>query len=946
MVGFFLCFSCGSGKGTHNSDTDTTTGFVSSLVQEQDRYMLDGGVAFDSLNLESEAPPVERIIEESDIIKVEGTFLYILNRYRGLTICDVSTPDEPVIAGRVSVTGEPLEMYIRDGVAYVMASQSMGCVFEDGAFLPQENSTPSSVLYAVSVADPEHPEIISSIDIDGRITDSRIVGSILYTVTTEDTYSPENGYAGNTMISSFDISDNSDMHPVDQEDVSQSARYIHVTDHAIFTASEQGYFRDSQSTITYIDISDAGGQIVPRGAINVTGSIADKFKLDYYNGYLRVCAYDWSQRHSNVFTIRTANPDALEISGQLAIGKGESLFATRFDGTRAYMVTFMRVDPLWVIDLSNPEKPVVAGELEVPGWSTHIEARGNRLVALGVDNSPGSRKVSVSLFDVEHPNSPLLIKRVSFGEENGWTWTEGYSDYRAFSLLDEMGLILLPFSTYVQTDYHYENRLQLIDYSDDNLVPRGWVTQQGNILRSGTLSDRLFAVSDDEVQVINAEDRDHPVVSAVLPLAENVRKFVPLDNGYGVIVIDKVDGTTGLRAVTMSGDELAGASELSLGRFCSDVIGDGNRVIVISTHNNDVYINALKPINGSALTCVDFTIPEKPEKKGSIDIPGQYYSEYDVHGAHDLYSWYSNHVFHLNEHVHLFQCQSSPYIYFDFESTFAPVNGFHGLITVDFKNEDKPKILSQTDIKKDIWNLFTKNSVVYYSYYMNLSEENSDPGRVRYNLGRIDMTDPENPVEQKPINIPGICMDLNDNGSVAYTCDYQPAFGGVLTPFFYTVELSDDHATLLDKIQLDKNPGRFSVGSNRVYFQPSWNWYHALGDINTLEATTEFCQPWYPMGNTVYTLDVETPKTIRLYKNDFGGNGCYLSISGAINKKLIINTQDMLTVFDTSDPGSFGLSGQLPIQGWLCHVAITDSSVVASMGYGGINVLTDPVDSL
>ena len=120
----------------------------------------------------------------------------------------------------------------------------------------------------------------------------------------------------------------------------------------------------------------------------------------------------------------------------LELARGEQLFATRFSEDRAYIVTFLQVDPLWVIDLSDPVHPTVAGELEVPGFSTQIVVDGDRLVSLGVDNS--SWTAVVSLFDVANPTAPLLLDREDLGSAStGALW-----ERKAFGVFP--GLILVP----------------------------------------------------------------------------------------------------------------------------------------------------------------------------------------------------------------------------------------------------------------------------------------------------------------------------------------------------------------------------------------------------------------------------------------------------------------------------------------------------------------------
>ena len=88
---------------------------------------------------------------------------------------------------------------------------------------------------------------------------------------------------------------------------------------------------------------------------------------------------------------------ALEIIGRLPsdarpeeIGKpNESLFAVRFAGDRAYAVTFRQIDPLYVIDLSTPTDPRIAGALLLPGFSEFLHPVTDALL-LGL----GTRRIA------------------------------------------------------------------------------------------------------------------------------------------------------------------------------------------------------------------------------------------------------------------------------------------------------------------------------------------------------------------------------------------------------------------------------------------------------------------------------------------------------------------------------------------------------------------------
>ena len=101
----------------------------------------------------------------------------------------------------------------------------------------------------------------------------------------------------------------------------------------------------------------------------------------------------WSGRYS---LLENFNLQSGKRQGFLELAERETLYATRFDGDLAYVVTFLQTDPLFIIDLSNPESPEIISELIVPGWSEYIQPVKNKLFAVGVE----SNQVTASIFDV------------------------------------------------------------------------------------------------------------------------------------------------------------------------------------------------------------------------------------------------------------------------------------------------------------------------------------------------------------------------------------------------------------------------------------------------------------------------------------------------------------------------------------------------------------------
>ncbi len=130
-----------------------------------------------------------------------------------------------------------------------------------------------------------------------------------------------------------------------------------------------------------------------------------------------------------------------------AIGKpGERLYATRFMGDRAYLVTFRVTDPFYVIDLSDPNDPLIAGELEIPGYSDYLHpVNDNLMLGLGKDAVADTTSefgdgrgawyqgLKLALFDITDPSHPTELQSLSIGQRG--THSEALIDHKAFTWL-------------------------------------------------------------------------------------------------------------------------------------------------------------------------------------------------------------------------------------------------------------------------------------------------------------------------------------------------------------------------------------------------------------------------------------------------------------------------------------------------------------------------------
>lgn len=203
------------------------------------------------------------------------------------------------------------------------------------------------------------------------------------------------------------------------------------------------------------------------GSASVPGTVmrADSFQLSEHNGDLRIVTtqmgtsiitvdgvpfdinFQASELKHRLFVLRESgaadnllrtvaelpNPQHPEVLGK----PNEQLFAVRFVGPRAYLVTFLRKDPFYVVDLSNPAEPFVAGELQLPGFSDYLHPFGASLI-LGVGHEATdtgqTMGVKVGLFDVSNPAAPRVVGSQVIGQRGSSTPIS--YDHHAFTVLE------------------------------------------------------------------------------------------------------------------------------------------------------------------------------------------------------------------------------------------------------------------------------------------------------------------------------------------------------------------------------------------------------------------------------------------------------------------------------------------------------------------------------
>ena len=195
-------------------------------------------------------------------------------------------------------------------------------------------------------------------------------------------------------------------------------------------------------THTEITRFDLSNPMSPRvaGTATARGRLINQFALSEFQGHLRVATTveDIWPTESIITVYELFDRGLEQVSTLSGLGTTELIHAVRFLGDRAFVVTFREIDPLYIIDLSDPSSPVAAGELKLPGFSRYLHPLGNgRLLGIGQDADPNTGwrlGLQLSLFDVSDSFNPRLIDQVKpASDHNGPSYGWPEFDHRAFT---------------------------------------------------------------------------------------------------------------------------------------------------------------------------------------------------------------------------------------------------------------------------------------------------------------------------------------------------------------------------------------------------------------------------------------------------------------------------------------------------------------------------------
>lgn len=387
------------------------------------------------------------------------------------TIYDISDRAHPRVLKDYTIDGDYLDARMVGSLVYLVTQEQIYPYYRDGPIVVPVLREGTKTVLQPDVWYFDHPEhqytftTITALDAaSGKEKDAQTyllgTGNTLYV--SEDAmyvsyprYFPGIYRGPAPMVPAIEVSSDSGSSgtPPDFNTLSGEERESVIE--SLRDAEEDAIRRQEadQTTTVIHKIGIRNGAITYLARGEVPGTLHNQFSMDEYKDNLRVATT------SNIYTPRYGqytynnvyilDKDMATISELTHIAEQESIYATRFIGDRLYMVTFKRIDPFFVIDLSSPRDPEILGKLKIPGYSDYLHPYdATHIIGIGKEtaaNDWGGVSVSgvkLALFDVSDVENPTLLDKVQIGDAG--SDSAALSDHHAFLFDKAKNLLVIP----------------------------------------------------------------------------------------------------------------------------------------------------------------------------------------------------------------------------------------------------------------------------------------------------------------------------------------------------------------------------------------------------------------------------------------------------------------------------------------------------------------------
>jgi uncharacterized secreted protein with C-terminal beta-propeller domain len=502
-------------------------------------------------------------VDEADIIKSDGQYIYVTSN-GVIRIIKAYPPEEASIASTIELNSTILGIFVNEDKLVVFSQE-----YPHWRYGPEIIPMIQAQIKIYDVENRNDPVLEDEITLDGYYFDSRMIREHIYVVTnhpaiirdeevvlptiarnnetegveaTDVYYSDaEDYYHSFTTIVSINIETSEILHETVLVGYSTS---LYVSQNNIYLATPR-YENGTQTTEIHRIHIDYG-DITYEASGKVPGYVLNQFSMDEYNSNFRIAttqgniARTFAQATStnNVYVLN----QNLTIIGRLEeLAPNEQIYSARFMGTRCYLVTFKKVDPLFVISLEDPVNPRVLGKLKIPGYSNYLHPYSDSLlIGIGketVEAEEGDfawyQGVKLSLFDASDVENPKEVAKYIIGDRG--TDSPVLYDHKALLFDKERNLLVIPVLVAEIDETKYPKGVPSNAYGDfvwqgayvftvteDSIELRGGITHlddDSELLKSGYyfsseysvkrslyIDDYLYTISDKKIAINNLAD--------------------------------------------------------------------------------------------------------------------------------------------------------------------------------------------------------------------------------------------------------------------------------------------------------------------------------------------------------------------------------------------------------------------------------------------------------
>ena len=402
-------------------------------------------------------------IDEADIVKTDDRYIYFVNNNKEVVIYSA----EDGKTEKLSTIGySGVENYIDD--IYLSGDRliTVGNYYKDGS------QDPCTGIVVYDISNRNDPKELYDFSQSGSILSSRMTGGYVYLVTNDyvyrggrtvplcgsnDTLSslkagdiccvPEPQTSSYIVLSAIDVSSGTRGTAVTKA-ILGAGEDIYCNDHNLYSVSGEWNSKDNVYSTRIVRASLDGLKVKFNATAKVRGYALSQFAMDEKDGYFRIATT--SERGGiDVNNLFVLDPDLKEAGSVTGFARNESIKAVRYVGDKAYVITYEAIDPLFIIDLSDPEKPSIEGEVMIDGFSTLlVPVNEGRMLGIGHatgDNGYGGEYDSglkLALFDISDPSHPAVLDSMEFKD----MMSPAQSDHHALMVNAEAGYYAIPYS--------------------------------------------------------------------------------------------------------------------------------------------------------------------------------------------------------------------------------------------------------------------------------------------------------------------------------------------------------------------------------------------------------------------------------------------------------------------------------------------------------------------